>query len=62
MSITKRFAHVTTVLEDLHAVAVEGQAPDLPGDMQVALLGLLGIGVRELEAAMQSIRDTPGIG
>lgn len=32
------FADLTTALEDMHAIAVEGQAPDLTPDMQDILV------------------------
>ncbi|HEX8556177.1 MAG TPA: hypothetical protein VF695_15830 [Sphingomonas sp.] len=58
MSVGKLFADVTAALEDLHAVAVEGQAPDLTDDVQHALLGLLDNGLRELRAMLKAIRET----
>jgi hypothetical protein len=50
------FADLTAKLEDLHAVAVEGQRNDHSADMQIVFAAHLCMGVASLDAAMQQIR------
>jgi len=56
-SVTALFAEVTGKLEDLHAIAIEGQASDELTDMRWALLGFMGVGLSDLEMAVQAIRE-----
>jgi hypothetical protein len=56
-SVAALFAEVTGKLEDLHAIAIEGQASDELTDMRWALLGFMGVGLSDLEMAVQAIRE-----
>lgn len=56
-SVTTLFAEVTGKLEDLHAIAIEGQAPDAPGDMRWAMLGMMSVGLSDLQIAVRAIRE-----
>ncbi|WP_395611630.1 hypothetical protein [Allosphingosinicella sp.] len=47
-SIPHLFADMTAALEDLHGIAVEGQAADLSADMRRALLSDIVTGIRRL--------------
>jgi len=55
-SVSILFADVTGKLEDLHAIAIEGQASDELTDMRLALLGMMDVGLSDLEMAVQAIR------
>jgi hypothetical protein len=56
-SVSILFADVTGKLEDLHAIAIEGQASDELTDMRLALLGMMDVGLSDLEMAVQAIRE-----
>lgn len=58
--IPRLFADITAKLEDLHAVAVEGQAHDHSADMQIVFTAHLCMGVAALEAALQQVRRQLG--
>lgn len=49
------FAEVTALLEDLHGIAVEGQAQGASPDMARVLVGNLRSGIRRLDGAAQRI-------
>ena len=57
------FARLTCVIEDMHAIAVEGQAADLPNEANKALAAHLTTGLEQacslLEAIERNIVDTP---
>ncbi|PTS83273.1 hypothetical protein DBR17_08520 [Sphingomonas sp. HMWF008] len=46
------FAQLTAAIEDLHSIAVNGQAPDLAADEGWALLASLRDGVQRLSRLM----------
>jgi len=54
--IPKLFADITAKIEDLHAVAVEGQCNDHSADMQIVFAAHLCMGVAALETALQQVR------
>lgn len=54
--VPKLFADITAKLEDLHAVAVEGQCHDHSADMQIVFAAHLCMGVAALETALQQVR------
>lgn len=54
-SVRRLFADATALIEDMHAVAVEGQAQGLSPDMVRVLVANLRSGVRRLDAAAQRI-------
>lgn len=54
-AIPRRFADITAKLEDLHAIAVEGQRADNAADMHAVLTGQLRSGVVALDASMRSL-------
>jgi hypothetical protein len=58
--IPKLFADITAKLEDLHAVAVEGQCHDHSADMQIVFAAHLCMGVAALETALQQVRRQLG--
>lgn len=43
--VRKSFADLTAAIEDLHGIAVEGQAPSLSSDIQLCLLGSIDAGL-----------------
>jgi hypothetical protein len=49
------FADMTAALEDIHGIAVEGQAADLSADMRRALLGDIQSGIRRLRTIAERI-------
>jgi hypothetical protein len=51
----KLFADATMALEDMHSIAVEGQARDVAPDMQWLLVGHLRAGVAVLETILAEI-------
>ena len=57
-TIPHLFANVTAMLEDLHAVAVEGQRADNAPDMQSVLIGQLYSGIAALDASMRAMAKT----
>ncbi|MCJ2183930.1 hypothetical protein MTR62_14680 [Novosphingobium sp. 1949] len=54
-NVPRLFADITALLEDMHAVAVEGQRRDNAPDMQSALVGLLQSRVATLDASLAKI-------
>jgi hypothetical protein len=58
--IPRLFADITAKLEDLHAVAVEGQSHDHSADMQIVFAAHLCLGVAALETALQQVRRQLG--
>ena len=54
-SVSRRFADLTAVLEDMHGIAVEGQAKDLTPDMQGALLTALRSSLADLQRSLTGI-------
>lgn len=54
-AIPHLFADATAKLEDLHAVAVEGQRSDNAADMQAVLIGQLRSGIAALDASMRTM-------
>jgi len=54
-SVSQKFADVTAVLEDMHGIAVEGQAKDLTPDMQAALLMSLRSSLADLRRLVTGI-------
>lgn len=53
--VPRLFADVTMALEDLHAIAIEGQRVDNAPDMQSVLILHLRSGLVALDAAMREI-------
>jgi len=53
--VSHKFADVTAVLEDMHGIAVEGQAKDLTPDMQSALLMSLRSSLADLQRLLTGI-------
>lgn len=49
------FGEATAMLEDLHAIAVEGQRSDNAADMQAVLISQLCSGIAALDASMQTM-------
>lgn len=43
--VPKMFAELTCIIEDLHGVAIEGQAPDLSPDIQLCLIASISTGL-----------------
>jgi hypothetical protein len=58
--VPRLFADITAKLEDLHAVAVEGQCHDHSADMQVVCAAHLCMGIASLDTALQQIRRQLG--
>ncbi len=56
-SVAILFAELTGKLEDLHAIAIEGEASGDLADMRLALLGMMDVGLSDLEMAVQAIRE-----
>lgn len=54
-SVGHLFADATALTEDMHAVAVEGQAQGLSPDIVRVLVGNLRSGVRRLDRTAQRI-------
>ncbi len=52
------FADATAQLNDLHAVAVEGQRADNAPDMQQVLIGQLRSGIAALDASLCAMART----
>lgn len=61
-NVPRLFADITALLEDMHAVAVEGQRRDNASDMQRALVGLLQSRVVTLDASLAKISLKLGAG
>lgn len=58
--IPSLFAEITSKLEDLHAVAVEGQCHEHSADMQIVFTAHLCIGLASLDTALQEVRRQLG--
>lgn len=56
-SVAALFAELTGKLEDLHAIAVEGQAFDALADMRLALLRMMIEGLCSLELTVKALRE-----
>lgn len=54
-SIPRQFANITAMLEDLGAVAIEGQCRSHSPDMQAVLAILLRSGLAALDTEMRSL-------
>ena len=54
-TIPRRFADITAALEDLHAVAVEGQARNTAPELQGALVRAIQAGLERLERRASKI-------
>lgn len=54
-ALARRFAEVTSMLEDLHAIAIEGQVTNNAPDMNAALSGQLRRGVGLLRLILRDI-------
>jgi hypothetical protein len=55
-SVKHLFAALTASLEDLHAIAVEGQCADTPPDVHAALAALIDTGACEVRGTVAEIR------
>lgn len=53
--VRKSFADLTGAIEDLHGIAVEGQAPDLSPDIQLCLLASIDGGLASMRAVVARI-------
>lgn len=56
-SVLHQFSDVTAKLEDLHAIAVEGQCGDNSPDMDQALFVHLRSGVAALQCVLQEMAN-----
>ena len=54
-SIPRLFAELTAVIEDMHGIAVEGQAPHLSPDLRNMLLRSLNQSVARIELITSAI-------
>ena len=52
---TELFADLTSAIEDLHGISVEGQAPDISLDFQLSLLASIKIGITIIENVVAQI-------
>ena len=59
-AIPRLFADITATLEDMHAIAVDGQSRDNSGDMQRVLVCQLRMRSVALDAAMTRIKQRLG--
>lgn len=55
--ICKMFADLTCAIEDLHGIAVEGQAPNLSPDIQICLLTSISRGLTSIRAISKKARN-----
>lgn len=46
--VRKSFADLTAAIEDIHGIAVEGQAPNLSPDIQLCLLASIDAGLASM--------------
>lgn len=51
--VPKMFAELTCAIEDLHGIAVEGQAPNLSPDIQLFLLNSINAGLTSIGVAVR---------
>jgi hypothetical protein len=56
--VRKLFADLTGAIEDLHGIAVEGQAPNLSPDIQLCLLGAIGASLNSMCSLVKRITNT----
>ncbi len=61
-TIAHRFADITATLEDMHAIAVDGQRRDNSPDMQRAIAANLRAGATALTASLRKIERRLGTG
>jgi len=54
--VPRLFADITAQLEDLHAVAIEGQCHDHSADMQMVFAAHLCMGIASLDTALAKIK------
>ncbi len=59
-SVQHLFADLTAALEDVHSVAVEGQAHTATPDIQAALLPCVRLGITRLQTIATSIEAALG--
>lgn len=59
-SIPRQFADLTAKIEDLHALAVEGQGSDNSPDMHRVLAAHLQTGLASLEASLAEVARALG--
>lgn len=55
--IRKMFADLTCAIEDLHSIAVEGQAPDLTSDSQRCLLAATNAALNSMSNLVRRMID-----
>lgn len=53
--VQKSFADLTSAIEDLHAIAVEGQASGLSSDIQLCLLACIEVGLVSIQTIIAAI-------
>lgn len=61
-AVPRHFADITAKLEDLHAIAVDGQRRDNSPDMQRVLVSQLGMGFASLYVSLAKIKRRLGEG
>lgn len=59
-AIPRLFADITTKLEDMHSIAVEGQRCDNTPDMQRVLASQLRMGIVSLDRMLAAIKRRLG--
>lgn len=62
LDIRRLFADITTMLEDLHAVAIDGQRSDNTRDMHGILAGELRRGIAKIEHLLLLLPSSDGDG
>lgn len=55
--VRELFADLTGAIEDLHGIAVEGQAPNLSPDIQLCLLTSISLGLTSIRAISKKARS-----
>jgi hypothetical protein len=55
-SVTHLFADLTASLEDLHAIAVEGQCADTPPDVYAVLAAMIDTGACDVRRIVAEVR------
>lgn len=55
--IRQMFANLTCAIEDLHSIAVEGQAPDLTSDIQLYLLAATSAALNSMSNVVRGMID-----
>lgn len=56
--IRKMFADLTCAIEDVHAIAVEGQVPNLSSDIQLSLLIAVSDSLNSMCALVMCMTNT----